>query len=33
LTGGKVAVGDDPGQAAQEIEEHILKKRKKMGLD
>ncbi len=32
LTGGKVAVGDDPGQAAQEIEEHILKKRKKMGL-
>src|SRR5690554_5831506 len=32
LTGGKVAVGDDPLQAAKDIEAHILKKREKMGL-
>lgn len=32
LTGGKVALGDDPVQAAKDIEAHILKKRKKMGL-
>lgn len=32
LTGGKVALGDDPVQAAKDIEEHILKKRAKMGL-
>ncbi len=32
LTGGKVALGDDPVQAAKDIEDHILKKRKAMGL-
>lgn len=32
LTGGKVALGDDPVQAAVAIEDHILKKRKKLGL-
>ena len=32
LTGGKVALGDDPIQAAKDIEGHILKKRKEMGL-
>lgn len=32
LTGGKVALGDDPVQAAKDIEAHILKKRKKLGL-
>ncbi|NLK29424.1 MAG: anaerobic carbon-monoxide dehydrogenase catalytic subunit [Clostridiales bacterium] len=32
LTGGKVALGDDPVEAASGIEAHILKKRKKMGL-
>lgn len=32
LTGGKVALGDDPIQAAKDIEAHILKKRKKLGL-
>lgn len=32
LTGGKVALGDDPVQAAKDIEAHIIKKRKKMGL-
>lgn len=32
LTGGKVAVGDDPVEAANGIEEHIMKKRKKMGI-
>jgi len=33
LTGGKVALGDDPVEAAAGIEEHIKKKRAKIGLD
>ncbi len=32
LTGGKVALGDDPVEAAKEIKAHILKKRQQMGL-
>jgi carbon-monoxide dehydrogenase catalytic subunit len=32
LTGGKVALGDDPEEAAKDIEAHIIKKRKGMGL-
>lgn len=32
LTGGKVALGDDPVQAAKDIKAHILKKRELMGL-
>lgn len=32
LTGGKVALGDDPVEVANNIEAHILKKRKAMGL-
>lgn len=32
LTGGKIALGDDPIQVAKDIEAHILKKRKLMGL-
>lgn len=32
LTGGRVALGDDPVQVANEIEAHILKKRQNMGL-
>jgi len=32
LTGGKVALGDDPIQAAKDIKAHILNKRKLMGL-
>ena len=32
LTGGKVALGDDPEQVANDIESHIMKKRQKMGL-
>jgi carbon-monoxide dehydrogenase catalytic subunit len=32
LTGGKVAVGDDPVEAANGIEAHIMKKRKMMGI-
>ncbi len=32
LTGGKVALGDDPVQVANDIEEHILQKRKGLGL-
>ena len=32
LTGGKVALGDDPIQVAADIEAHINKKRKKMGI-
>lgn len=32
LTGGKIALGDDPVQVADDIEAHILKKRKQMGL-
>lgn len=33
LTGGKVALGDDPIQVAKDIEAHIMKKRQKLGLD
>ncbi|MCL5935453.1 MAG: anaerobic carbon-monoxide dehydrogenase catalytic subunit, partial [Firmicutes bacterium] len=33
ITGGKVGLGDDPIEAAKGIEEHILKKRAKLGLD
>lgn len=33
LTGGKVALGDDPVETAKGIEEHILRKRAKLGLD
>jgi carbon-monoxide dehydrogenase catalytic subunit len=32
LTGGKVALGDDPEEAAKGIKAHILEKRLKMGL-
>lgn len=32
ITGGKVALGDDPIQVAIDIETHILKKRQKLGL-
>ena len=32
LTGGKVALGDDPFEAAKAIEEHIISKRQKLGL-
>mgnify|MGYP001186422053 CR=1 FL=1 len=32
LTGGKVALGDDPVQVAKDIEAHIMSKRQKMGL-
>ncbi|MBE6034754.1 MAG: anaerobic carbon-monoxide dehydrogenase catalytic subunit [Clostridiales bacterium] len=32
LTGGKIALGDDPAEAAKDIKAHILKKRKEMGL-
>jgi len=32
LTGGKVALGDDPKEAADKIESHILRKRKALGL-
>lgn len=32
LTGGKVALGDDPIQAADGMEAHIQKKREKMGI-
>lgn len=33
LTGGKVGLGDDPIQIACDIEAHIQKKRKELGLD
>lgn len=33
LTGGKVALGDDPVQVAQDIENHIINKRKGLGLN
>ncbi len=33
LTGGKVALGDDPVQAANDIETHIISKRKGLGLN
>jgi carbon-monoxide dehydrogenase catalytic subunit len=32
LVRGKVALGDDPVEAAKDIKAHILKKRKMMGL-
>lgn len=32
LTGGKIALGDDPVEVANNIEAHIIKKRKGMGL-
>ncbi|ADL07527.1 anaerobic carbon-monoxide dehydrogenase catalytic subunit [Thermosediminibacter oceani] len=32
LTGGKVALGDDPKEAADKIESHIMEKRKALGL-
>jgi carbon-monoxide dehydrogenase catalytic subunit len=32
LTGGKVALGDDPVEVANNIENHIIGKRKKLGL-
>jgi len=32
LTGGKVALGDDPKQVADDIENHIAAKRQKLGL-
>jgi carbon-monoxide dehydrogenase catalytic subunit len=32
LTGGKIALGDDPVQAAKDIENHIISKRQKLGL-
>lgn len=33
LTGGKVALGDDPVQVANDIEAHIISKRKALGLN
>jgi carbon-monoxide dehydrogenase catalytic subunit len=32
VTGGKIALGDDPVQVAQDMEAHIIKKRKELGL-
>ncbi len=32
LTGGKVALGDDPVQVAEEMDRHIISKRKKLGI-
>jgi carbon-monoxide dehydrogenase catalytic subunit len=32
ITGGKVALGDDPVKVAEDIEAHIIKKRKGLGL-
>ncbi len=32
LTGGKIAVGDDPVEAAKAMEEHIMKKRELLGI-
>ncbi len=32
VTGGKVALGDDPVQVAKDIEAHIIKKRRELGL-
>lgn len=32
LTGGKLALGDDPKEAADGIEKHIMLKRKNLGL-
>jgi carbon-monoxide dehydrogenase catalytic subunit len=33
LTGGKIALGDDPVQVAADIEKHILSKRQALGLN
>jgi len=33
LTGGKIALGDDPVEVANNIEAHILAKRKGLGLN
>ena len=33
LTGGKVALGDNPVEVANDIEAHIISKRKKLGLN
>lgn len=33
LTGGKIALGDDPKEVADAIESHIIQKRKKLGLN
>jgi len=33
LTGGKIAPGDDPVEVANAIEEHIIGKRKGLGLN
>jgi carbon-monoxide dehydrogenase catalytic subunit len=32
MTGGKLALGDDPAQVAQDIEDHINKKRAALGI-
>ena len=32
LTGGKMAVGDDPAEIANDIEKHIQTKRNELGL-
>lgn len=32
LTGGKVCLGDEPAEAADRIEAHIIEKRKKLGF-
>jgi carbon-monoxide dehydrogenase catalytic subunit len=32
VTGGKIALGDDPKEVANNIEAHIMSKRKKLGL-
>jgi carbon-monoxide dehydrogenase catalytic subunit len=32
ITGGKVALGDDPVQVANDMEAHIMKKRAKLGI-
>lgn len=32
VTGGKIALGDDPAEVANNIEAHIMEKRKKLGL-
>jgi anaerobic carbon-monoxide dehydrogenase catalytic subunit len=32
LTGGKIALGDDPVEVANNIEAHIISKRKGLGL-
>lgn len=32
ITGGRVALGDEPGIAADGIEQHIMERRKHLGL-